>query len=195
MNTFVPESGVQVVSMRNYQSHALTCGKHYASLGQHFRVLPAPDSLDPNVDEALAALHQMEWIGLTDLFHPSLCLLHYQANQKLPEECNCRSPNHHTKNPSKKPLGYWNETRTSRRSLEDLSPRILELLDAHSTVDSQVFSVALKLVLGRLRKVEELTGVSILECIDWQGLKERTDYIPSLWIGSEGSLLKEGAQD
>ena len=85
------DEGVQVISLRNTQSHSLTCGKSsQGSVGQHFRVLPSADALEPSLEEALATLHRMEWIGVTDLFHPSLCFLHYQFNQTLlAEDCDC----------------------------------------------------------------------------------------------------------
>lgn len=86
--------GVQTISLRNTQSHALTCSKkRKRSIGQHYRVIsgqqPAEkqtpvDTLEPDLEEALEALHRLEWIGLTDLFHESLCLLHFQTNKRSP---------------------------------------------------------------------------------------------------------------
>ena len=38
---------------------------------------------------ALDSLRSFEWVGLTDLFDHSLCLLHYQANGSLPAACDC----------------------------------------------------------------------------------------------------------
>lgn len=40
----------------------------------------------------LNALHRFEWIGLTDLFEPSLCLLHYQASELPRESCRAELP-------------------------------------------------------------------------------------------------------
>jgi hypothetical protein len=199
------DDGVQVISLRNVQSHALTCGKkEKGSLGQHFRVLAQPkqpgtnslpsavDSLEPNLEEALEALRRMEWIGITDLYHPSLCLLHYQANQTLSaKDCDCRHKHHHTNDETTKPLGYWVEYRNKRRSLGDLSSNLVDMIDAHTSVDEKLFGEALRLMLGRLRRVEEITGTPLLECIDWQKLKQKTDYIPGLWTGGPDSLLSD----
>ncbi|KAL7545331.1 hypothetical protein ACHAWF_008682 [Thalassiosira exigua] len=187
-------SSVQVISLRNTQSHSLTCSKQTkGSLGQHFRVLPSVDSLEPDLEEALAMLHKMEWIGITDLYHPSLCLLHFQANQQSfpTQDCDCRNPHHHTNDPIAKPLGHWIEYRTKRgRSIHGLPTHVLEMMDAHTIIDAQLFAAALRLVLARLRRVEELTGIFILECIDWLKLKQNTDYIPGLWTGGPDSLLR-----
>ena len=187
-------SGVHVISLRNAQSHAMTCSKaDKGSLGQHFRVLTPQghpvDLLEPDLEEALQSLYRMEWVGITDLFHPSLCLLHFQTNQTLPRACDCRSPEHYTNNPSQKPLGYWNEYRNKPVKMENLSPHILQMIDAHTKVDVELFSEAVRLFLGRLRRVEEVTGVSVLKCIDWIDFRRKTDYIPGLWIGRPDSLL------
>ena len=199
------DDGVQVISLRNPQSHALTCGKkEKGSLGQHFRVLThqklpststlrsAVDSLEPNLEEALPALRRMEWIGITDLYHPSLCLLHYQSNQTLSaKDCDCRHKDHHTNNEKTKPLGYWVEYRNKGRSTGDLSANVVDMIDAHTSIDAKLFGEALRLMLGRLRRVEEITGTPLLECIDWQKLKQKTDYISGLWTGKPDSLLPD----
>ena len=191
------DDGVQVISLRNTQSHALTCGKKSkGSLGKHFRLLSrqqpkaAVDSLEPNLEEALNNLRRMEWIGITDLYHPSLCLLHYQANQTLPaKDCDCRHKNHHTNDKTTKPLGYWVEYRSKKKSINDLSHNVVDMIDAHTTIDVKLFGEALRLVLGRLQRVEEITSMSLLECVDWQQLKHQTDYVPGLWTGGPDSLL------
>jgi hypothetical protein len=49
----------------------------------------------PNIDEALASLHRFEFVGLTDLFDMSMCLLAYQANRTLPPLCDCNARDAH----------------------------------------------------------------------------------------------------
>ena len=44
---------------------------------------------------------------------------------------------------------------------------VLAGLDAHTEVDAQLFAAALRLLLARLRRVEESTGAELLRCIDW----------------------------
>ena len=71
------------------QAHAFTCSTRRGSLGQHFRVLGGEggggsgeggaDQLPPPLAAALATLHRFDWVGLTDLYDQSVCLLHYQA--------------------------------------------------------------------------------------------------------------------
>ena len=176
---------VRVISLENTQSHALTCSKSRGSVGHHFKVVDGADTLTPPLHAALESLRTFEWVGLTDLFEPSLCLLHYQANGTLPPRCNCRSPLRH----EQRPLGEWVETRSKRRHAAALPPDMLAMLDAQTAVDAALFAAALRLLLGRLRRVEELTGASLLPCLDWDALHAATDYVPGLWTGSADALL------
>ena len=63
--------------------HMCVC-VYIGSMGQHFRVLgEGADSLRPNISniaQAEQALERFQWVGVTDLYEPSLCLLHYMAN-------------------------------------------------------------------------------------------------------------------
>ena len=90
---------LRVLPLHNTQAHSLTCSTRRGSLGQHFRILDGGlggagrggggDSLRPPVDDALAVLRRFEWVGLTDLYDHSVCLLHFQANGSLPAACSC----------------------------------------------------------------------------------------------------------
>ena len=69
-----------IVPCGSPQAHALTCSKAKGSFGHHFKVVDGSvDSLAPPLHDAIASLHRFEWVGVTDLFEASLCLLHYQA--------------------------------------------------------------------------------------------------------------------
>ena len=54
----------------------------------------------------------------------------------------------------------------------------------------QLFRAALRLLLARLRAVEEATGSEVLRCLDWEKLRRDTKYVPRLWSGA-GGLLEE----
>ena len=178
---------LRVLPMDNTQAHALTCSKSRGSLGQHFRVLGAGggDALAPKLDAALSVLSQLEWVGVTDLYEPSLCLLHYMANRSLPARCDCNTPARHLL----PRLGHWVEQRSQRRLPSALAADVLERLDAHTAVDAQVFAAALRLLLSRLRTVEEQTGAELLWCIDWVSLHGDTHHIRGLWTQGPHALL------
>ena len=179
------ENSVKVISVANTLSHALTCTKSRGSLGHHFRVLDGTDSLKPNLEDALRSMREMEWIGVTDLFEPSICLLHYTANGTLPLNCGCDWKD---RNILANTLGHWVETRSTKRSPSMLSQAGLQRLDKQTEVDAVIFAEGLKLILGRLKYVEEQTGVALLRCIDWDDLILNTSYIKGLW----DDLLEKG---
>ncbi|KAL1504155.1 hypothetical protein AB1Y20_010564 [Prymnesium parvum] len=173
-----------VLPLHNTQAHALTCSTRRGSLGQHFRLRGGADAMEPSAGAAVDALARFEWVGLTDLFDHSLCLLHYQANASLPAACDCSS--------GRLSLGLPRMNHgVQRRDPSLLSAAALAKLDEITAVDAQLFAAALRLLLGRLRSVEQLTGRALLECVDWPRLWRATHHIDGLWAGPE-ALQEQG---
>ena len=190
-------------------SHALTCGKSKGSFGHHFRRIARSSAGDENdganvnatiiddytplLQDALKALDRFEWFGITELFMPSLCLLHYQSNggtkQQLPPQCDCDSPAF-VEHDQPGALGYWKETRSKKRSVDDLTDKMLQQIDDHTKVDGALYSQAVRIFLGKLKSVEEATGTSLLKCIQWGKFRAKTGYLTELWsTGPDGLLV------
>ena len=72
-----------------------------------------------------------------------------------------------------------------RHDAADLPADVLRAIDAHTAVDAQLFAEALRLLLGRLRTLEDATGRSLLACIDWGKLWRATGHIDGLWESAE----------
>jgi len=182
---------LRVLPLHNTQAHSLTCSTRRGSLGQHFRILDGGlggagrggggDSLRPPVDDALAVLRRFEWVGLTDLYDHSVCLLHFQANGSLPAACSCDDGSRLSLDLPKMNHGV------RRHQPDELPAAVLAQIDAHTDVDAPVFAEGLRLLLGRLRRVEELTGRELLKCVDWRRLWKATGHIRGLWE-AEGAL-------
>ena len=133
---------LRVLPIDNTQAHALTCSKaRKGSLGHHFRNVAAGDALAPPL-QAIAALRRFEWVGLTDLFEPSLCLLHYQANGTLPPTCDCRA---RTRGRGRAPR---TETQSTQRDPIRSTPTCSRI-DARTAVDGALRGGA-GLLLARL---------------------------------------------
>lgn len=182
---------VLVISIHNTQSHALTCGKQKGSFGHHFRRITTEnvnpiDEYTPSLQDALSTLEKFEWFGITELFMSSLCLLHYQTNQVLPPQCDCDSLSF-VQHDSEHALGYWKETRSQRRKVDD--PNILRKIDEHTRVDAALYAQAVRIFLGRLRSVEKTTGTSLLKCIQWNKFRAKTEYLDGLWNDGPNGLL------
>lgn len=178
------EKALRVLPLHNTQAHALTCSTGAGrSLGQHFRVLDdtsAPgDALLPDIGAALASLRSFDWIGLTDVFEPSVCLLHYQASGTLPKGCDCSDGKRLSIG-----LPRFNHG-VKRHDPKSLDAATLDAIDALTEVDGQVFAEALRLLLGRLATVKERTGTDILQCINWRKLYESTGHIHGLWAAPD----------
>ncbi|CAK9080736.1 unnamed protein product [Durusdinium trenchii] len=165
---------VQVIPfLHNMQSHVLTCSNSAGSLGQHFRHRQEP--LEPSLEEANRTLHEFDWVGLTDLYEHSMCLLHYQANGSLPAACDCDAPRF---------LRLPRFTHgVVRRGADQLPQEVLDQIDAYTAVDAQLFASAVRLLLGRLRHLEQITQRPLLKCLPWRRLWQSTRYVPGLWHG------------
>lgn len=172
---------LRVLPLHNTQAHAMTCSTSRGSLGQHIRVLDGSgDALSPRVDDALDAVRRFEWVGLTDLYDHSVCLLHYQANATLPAACHCGAAGGRIR------LGLPRMNHgVKRHDAADLPADVLRAIDAHTAVDAQLFAESLRLLLGRLRTLEDVTGRSLLACIDWGRLWRDTGHIEGLWESAE----------
>jgi hypothetical protein len=207
-NTDDRNDRVLVISIHNTQSHALTCGKSKGSFGHHFRRIARSSAGDendsanvnatsidyytPSLQDALEALDRFEWFGITELFVPSLCLLHYQSNggtkQQLPPQCDCDSPAF-VEHDQPGSMGYWKETRSKKRSVEDLTEQMLQQIDDHTKVDVALYSQAVRIFLGKLQSVEKATGTSLLKCIQWGKFRAKTGYLTELWSTGPNGLL------
>ena len=62
---------------------------------------------------------------------------------------------------------------------------MLAQIDEHTQTDARVFAAALRLLLGRLKTVEERTGTALLSCLNWTRLHSTTHHIPGLWASPD----------
>ena len=112
------------------------------------------------LDQAKRTLQTFEWVGVTELFHESLCLLFYQARGgRLPARCDCASQE------GKK----YEEARVTHglpaHDVRDLGPAIRRRVDALTKLDRGLYAFALGRLLRRLRDMEAETGTPTL-CAD-----------------------------
>ena len=78
----------------------------------------------------------------------------------MPKACDCRAPRF---------LRLPRFTHgVVRRDADRLPPAVLQRLDELTAVDAELFGIALRLLLGRLRHVEEVTRVPLLRCVPWK---------------------------
>ena len=67
----------------NFQCRALTCKVTYS------RHILSPLQLAPNLTDVMKNLHLMSWIGITELYHESICTFTYTLYKNLANNCIC----------------------------------------------------------------------------------------------------------
>jgi hypothetical protein len=112
------------------------------------------------IDEALRRMRTLYFVGLTEYYQESMCLLHAKAfpNTTLPGYCNCEDPEAWA---SFKP-SIDTHGNTHQLTVEDLSTSDLEKVDALTQADLQLYKAATDRFVLEVRQAEKQHGVSIL---------------------------------
>jgi hypothetical protein len=82
----------------------------------------------------------------------------------------------------------------ARHEPAELSDATLKLVDEHTSVDAQLFAEALRLLIGRLRTVQEATGNDLLSCMPWRKLHQASGHIPGLWGADASAFAPSGSE-
>lgn len=133
----------------------------------------------PSPEKALINLVSSSWFGITELFHESLCLLQYQASTSKRNEfskaCECnlnllqKSDSGESHESHNVPVHDANALSTSTKAT----------IDKLTGRDAVLYSHALGIFILRIRKMEGVTGISILCENTLQRLRKEVAYLPA----------------
>jgi len=139
----------------NMQTRALTCEEPAAPSGRTSHYYQG----EPNLTLALKSLDSLFFVGVTDLYHESVCMFFAKthADQPLPHHCNCADPD------------AWNAWTGSHsvhsvpaHSNSDLSEEDLRMIGELSRLDTQLYEHALARFREEAAEVERRTGTKLL---------------------------------
>mmetsp|Transcript_9192 Transcript_9192/g.27140 ORF Transcript_9192/g.27140 Transcript_9192/m.27140 type:complete len:312 (-) Transcript_9192:351-1286(-) len=140
----------------NYQARAMT------SSSKNPHNIGAPDTYEPSIDKALTLYLETEWVGITDFYDESLCLLLSRlkteaAAVRFSESCRCSED-------AKPILGITEPvTHGSVSSTDvDVYPELAVKMDRLTAIDKALFSVALRGFLSEIRSLEVRVGHRVL---------------------------------
>lgn len=112
----------------------------------------------PSARAAIAALTtDVDFVGITELFSESWCLLQFQLHQRLPATgCSCDEYEGMAQT--------LPHERHGARSIpmRDIESETMRLIDALTEQDALVYDAGVSLLLRRLRAAERLTGAQLL---------------------------------
>ena len=140
----------------NYQARAMT------SWTSKPHGISAMETYEPSVDSALTSYLETDWVGITDFYDESLCLLLSRFRTKaaavlFSESCRCA-------NQSGSILGTTKiDTHGSVSSTDVyIHPVLAVKMDRVTAVDKVLFSVALRGFLSEIRSLEARAGHRVL---------------------------------
>lgn len=108
-----------------------------------------------NLTTAKKSLNSMFWIGLTELYDASVCLLSFQLGQYNENTCSCtirRNRNTHQVAPTK------NAARQKMKLTADESDRVAEI----TRLDKELYNYGVELFVSRVVDAQRILGRAII---------------------------------
>eukprot|EP00873_Tetraselmis_striata_P007336 jgi/Tetstr1/427600/TSEL_017725.t1 len=148
----------------NLQSRYLTSvdseqGGHRQKPSRYAHAVWGEDEKQPAVAGTITAARQLSFLGIADLYLPSLCLLRFQTTGSMPPECSCGVA----------PAGRSRQANLTHEthavpphSLDDLPLRVLRDIGRLVTTDARLYLDALHIFEARAREAASATGVHML---------------------------------
>ena len=149
----------------NIKGHeaSFRCQDPRDTMARHLSCLWAPKpkanhALDPppDYDEAVVNLYDADFVGLTDFYHESICMIRYRRERELPAGCTCED-NLETITHAHITHGVPQEQDTSR-----MPKHVQQKVDALVKIDTKLFLVALDRFIYDLEEVEQSSNAKIL---------------------------------
>eukprot|EP00873_Tetraselmis_striata_P012927 jgi/Tetstr1/433191/TSEL_002374.t1 len=113
----------------------------------------------PPLASAIEAAKQLSFLGISDLYQPSLCLFQFHTTGALPHECGCGA----------EPAGQLHPSNVTHdnhgvppHSLDDLPLRVLRNIGRLVEIDARLYLAALDMFELRAREAATATGVDVL---------------------------------
>lgn len=148
----------------NMQSRYLACNTHNAHKVQ-------VDMLVPNKTVVRNNLKLLSFIGLTDFFPESVCLLHYKLNGTMPDNCFCES-----QSMLKVPHVVHHKT-GDNVAVKDLNSTFLKIVDELTSMDQWLFVAALRIFFQQIRSIEHVLKARVICPQRLAVLQPRLEYV------------------
>jgi len=152
---FGPENDFNCMDPRNMQTRYMSC--------DWTRSEAHPDHAhqdDDDIDEAIRNVRKATFIGLTDFYHESICMLQFRSTKILPLTCQCTDlGGNATENQSDGHVHYTHsQDGVPKHSVHNLPMDVLKLEDRLTNWDQRLFLFALDRFLRDIRIAEKVAG-------------------------------------
>lgn len=162
----------------NYQAHALTSGQanSHSPFAKFHRKLKPGNELIPNFEAVLSALQQMAWVGVTDFFDASVCLLIGSATNPTKDiqdhlQTQCRCPT------SPKHISSKHGHVRQFKYMEELDNDVLACADALTNIDIDMMKVVVPKFLQLVVNLEMRLKRRVLCDENLQAMQPKYEHI------------------
>lgn len=140
---------------RSLQTRALTCARRGGYASHHY-------DGEANLAGAMEVVRQVDLLGVTELYHESLCLVHFRVQGALPPSCVCNADANRSAGGGT--MRHEHRTHGGPRDfgLSALPQALLPTVDAVTRDDAQLYEAALRRVVRDIRSVETQAGARVL---------------------------------
>jgi len=145
LKTYESRLPYKCYSPYNLQVQMLTCSKPYYY----------PEQADLN--GAVRAMQSAWFVGLTEAYHESVCLVHAKARGEVPKHCNCENRELW----DSMPLTHDTHNVT-QHSIRDQPPEVMRALERLTFQDMDLYTKAVERFMREAEDVKRKLGVQIL---------------------------------
>lgn len=150
-NWTLEKGGFACYDPRDMQTRALVCNGVWDAL----HLILDESLLNPNLQLAINRMKSLWHVGISELFHESVCIWEYQYHGQLPNYCNCALG-------LERPLIPAVNHNVPRHSVSDVSSETLAKINGFTQKDHVLYEEAIREFVLRLREVERTTKTKIL---------------------------------
>lgn len=158
---------------RNMETRYMTCrdsGNNILQEAHHHAKIEDRLNSSGLFEFAKVNLHRIDFVGITELYHESLCLFLFQAHGKLPDECDVNYEGVLVKDPGQ-------QHQVPKHNEKNLPKEITKKFDNLTRIDGKLYLYGLEMFLHRLKKVENATHTQILKNSTYQNLRNKIEYL------------------
>lgn len=173
-NDWNPKKGdYNCYNPRNMQTRVLTCVNHRWDL-HHEPVYVAGEQFVNRQNAALTHINEIDWVGITEFYHESWCLLLHQLKRELPVDCGqCEAANNIT---------HVHDTHhVPKHDPNDIPVDVLKKIDSLTTSDVEVYIEGLKRFCYNIQTLYQQSGKKVLCRSKVEKFKKATEYLVGLW--------------
>jgi len=146
-----PADDFNCIDPREVQTRHMSCINEPNPRANHALTYP------PDLNKAINNLHDADFIGISDFYHESICLLVFRRTRMLPATCTCDSVTTHTVE-----IHETHGVPTTWSSSPVASMDALRRLVNYTVLDAQLFSAAMHRFRVDIAMAERISGKGIL---------------------------------